>query len=392
MRKHDERVKPKGSPGRKAMVALLAVVLHPGISAESPGGENDLTVEQFLRRLRSSLPRVHDISFIYEGRAGGVPPSQTADQILSEGREALQQQSYQGESIVRHDGANRLDYFFDMVQDGQHLEWRTIGVTLGKSSWGVTFQPGRMAETPGQRAGSHTGCAEQFFFYSFLRAIAATDALGWRVLGSESLDGHACVKVSDGTGEPSRPGVMPIYNVYWVDLERGGNVLRMESFMGDGRIRARLVDVRLQAFKSPRGDDVWIPVHARNEVFPFMFPEASVRVVGFATYQVVEGSVRIDQGYGDEVFKIDWKRAFHDQPGLQARAEKIRASRRRTGPEGTRQHLAKALKEADAVSSRLVSTSPAHEVWTTGVITQAVLTAAGVATIVVALVIRGARR
>jgi len=81
----------------------------------------------------------------------------------------------------------------------------------------------------------------------------AYDCLGW-----EEVDGVSCLKVkfANGPRTNGRPGEEMLY---WLDMNRGGNPLRLD-YSNQGRLWARTDGIKLAQISSRDDEAFWFPV------------------------------------------------------------------------------------------------------------------------------------
>jgi hypothetical protein len=154
----------------------------------------------------------------------------------------------------------------------------------------------------------------------------------------------------------------------WVDLQRGGHILQEEFHQG-GNLWHRTHNVTLGSFDS-KGSKIWIPVHGEYDLY-LNNRKAMDHPVVHETYDVVQGSVVLNQGLDDERFAIDWtdrsvgstsldeSRAVFRR--LQSQAEL--AAPVHTDTEGIEKDLDRRLAEADSQAARLVVVPSSQQVW-----------------------------
>lgn len=198
--------------------------------------------------------------------------------------------------------------------------------------------------------------------------------------GVHRIDDRDCPKVSfRERGIPPSPEAHPVEDFFWVDLERGGNVLRHEQRWGKDLATAT-VGVRLQEFQANSGRRIWLPVYGRVESHVAFdpterrtyFPDEPIYV---ETYDVLEDSVRLEQGLKDEYFSIkakpgdlvtdQVKKAQYEFGQYLVRSEAERA--RPVSDAEVRANLDRMLQDADVLARELKASSPTREgpSWTT---------------------------
>lgn len=112
----------------------------------------------------------------------------------------------------------------------------------------------------------------------------------------EIVDGHACHVFSLPLADDNRDAEYLGYR-FWVDMQRGANMLRWESYMF-GAVSQRLYDVKLQEFSDKRGRQFWLPVKAKREGF------SGGEKLTSSEYYLLAHSVRLNTGLKAEQVEL----------------------------------------------------------------------------------------
>jgi hypothetical protein len=143
----------------------------------------------------------------------------------------------------------------------------------------------------------------------------------------------------------------------------------------------RTAGIELERLPLADGRERWFPVRGVTFVYPFIGRGYVDRPVGYETYKVLRGTVRFNQNLPDAFFSLDWKGALPEDEGLAVLRHEFRKPPMRRDPAGIKQHLEKALVEADQQSRHLEAASLARESWSWTTVGQAGFAALGVVTL-----------
>ncbi len=147
---------------------------------------------------------------------------------------------------------------------------------------------------------------------------------------------------------------------YWVDVDRGGNVLKYE-WDDDGSVTARLSDVVLSRAEAGRGESLWLPVSGR-----LRFYRNGLRPTKEAqseqTYAVLHGTLKVNGRLPDSRFTLDYS---IDEPTLaSAREANASKGRNRKGiPVDAEARVKSMLRDPDDPSKKLVARSISSGSW-----------------------------
>jgi hypothetical protein len=169
---------------------------------------------------------------------------------------------------------------------------------------------------------------------------------------------------------PEKVTKKSISDTYWIDIERGGHVLKHEYRWGDELAR-QTVDVRLKAFSLPDGQSVWLVVHGQQQ--GHVGRENGQRIISelpiyIESYELLSASVRFNQNLGDAYFTIQPKPGDFVSDQVKGAAYEygqylIRASadanKRVTNAE-VQMNLEAMLKDSEVLAGELKATSVAQ--------------------------------
>ncbi|MDX2038074.1 MAG: hypothetical protein SFX72_15605 [Isosphaeraceae bacterium] len=166
--------------------------------------------------------------------------------------------------------------------------------------------------------------------------VAELRALNYLAVEQEPdiIDGHECERFTIRTRNPPpevaerRPS-----ESYWVDMKRGGQVIRKEHSLRDRVIRRAMIE--LAEFKDPAGNGVWVPISGRIEAY-----SESGETINLHLYKVFPESVRVNQGLRVADLSVGYK------PGA-IRSEAMRKAIRDL-PKTPKPAPAKSLAEMEA--------------------------------------------
>lgn len=361
-------------------VAVLAVAQSPPSPAELGG------------LLRELARPVKDFELLCEGRI-------EAD--AEAGEQGPGTRIFQSSYAHRtKDGASVLDlYLREVGGDGGFERWR-LALLEGKVSELITrpdVNVGREIPrvAPGGPGSLHyDGCPERFILlYDLLARGDEYLSSGFESEGWEEIDGRKCMKFSVALPADAASTGRGSVRRYWIDLARGGHVLRFEHRQ-DGQLWIRKEKIRLEQFPLRDGSPVWFPTH--GEAVTFVGPRGP-QAEGFAreTYDVVRGSLIFNAGLSDARFAIDYEGTRPSGAGFAAMKGAYDASPKApppdsppSDPESIQADLNRRLEEADRQMEMLEATPPSRRFWGAGRWMQFGVAALAASTIITALVLK----
>ncbi len=182
-------------------------------------------------------------------------------------------------------------------------------------------------------------------------------SIRYEFVGWEEVEGHKCAVVNF-FGILKATGERVWANTYWLDLERGGHALKVEKY-AEGQLAARTFDIRLAEVETVDGKTVWFPISGSYETFGNGLFTYSKNPVTRQTYEVLRGSLRINQSLKDARFTLDWKLG----PESRFTESRKRAILKEGRSKSAEVRVNEALKKADSESEELVATSPSRRGW-----------------------------
>ena len=167
---------------------------------------------------------------------------------------------------------------------------------------------------------------------------------------------------------------LPSY-VFWIDLNRGGHVVRREHYFAGEKLAERTT-VRLQRFEPRAGKSVWLPVSGRVEGLltssPDRKPVFVAKPVMYSTYELLPPTLQINRGLKDDFFSVKPRRGdvVSDQIRRaqyefgQYMVRPVSVTRNPTDAE-VRSELDRMLRDSKVMANELKATAPDREasVW-----------------------------
>jgi hypothetical protein len=326
--------------------------------------EPSLTGQQLAAVLSGLYAEPRDVSFVYEGAFTPSGPAAGP----SGGPSGVQR--YQGYFIYRNDRAGNLDIYIH--NEGEELPLIRIKRSfLGTRFETLDLEPDRAAprqvevltnsslanlDFPGSPLRLLLGIRLGLLIESYPSLVLSDQA--W-----ESVDGHRCLAVTiDRMPESKSPTKRTTR--YWIDLDRGGIVLRSEMYQRR-KLLMRTVISEVTEEPLPGDKKLWLPTAATTETFLWenaFYDEPVTR----ETYRIPRSSVRVNVGRPDSVFSVTWSGTEGEAPELaplrQEFADLIRRPRKpalRSDPASVRQRLEAQLADADRQARQLEASRPA---------------------------------
>jgi len=318
---------------------------------------------------------------------------------------------FQASYIYRADGAGSIDLYqkpFDDRAPWLHdvetqIGGELTGLVESPDSRGGRLPPSVSKGVPGSL--NFGGSPERFIFLSYWRGLKySVSSVGFEYEGWEEIAGTSALRfvINHTSQSKHRNG---FWSRYWIDLSRGGHVLKCESYVGSN-LRTRLHDVVLASISPAKGKQVWLPIHGEFETFLRAKRDNdkrtvltySVEPVFRETYKVVPGSIVINRGLKDDVFTSVWKGKKTVPSALvTVRNEFSRAAQKtkpppmrpmRKDPAGAQHYLEKQLAEADHQAKQLDASPPGRRGWESSTLIQGGLAALGVGVLIAAFITR----
>ena len=340
-----------------------------------------LEADQFRLIIEELYSDFDDISFIYEGETS---TNGNAGRM------------FQGNYVFRRDGAVVLEVYDQPTAEAALRMYRK-SVLLDSQLETIQHPLDRPAPSEPRRslgmAGSMGGPrSPQSFFYHwlFLRLDDQYPLDFYEFLGWEDVDGHRCAVVRlDVIKGPE----ITHSKKFWIDLDRGGNPLRVEYYW-DSTVICRIDGIHLESVLPADGEKaLWIPVSGVVKGFEWEGRRDESNPPVVEKLSIVAGSIRLNTGIPDSFFTI--KGSASDRGPFRitsvAPPDPVKGSgpRFRTDAEGTRERLEQMLADADEQSEMIEASSTSRQAWSWTLVSQILLTIVGVGTLVVVFLLRG---
>jgi hypothetical protein len=284
------------------MIVALSVLVG------SVGDDPAISLSDFVNRVRGLQSEIATISMYYEGELSFVGP-----QNLRKKMKRRSSQKFQGFYVYRTDGATLCDIY--SRDDTNELPFlRTIHLLFGRKCQVISYahhekimniQPRSLPAYPGALSG--TLCPERIQFNWLFNSIDESGHLAdvgvfeYEFLGWDMVNDAKCLKIklSPKTSQDKKDRWDQFY---WIDLNRGANVLKFELYVGDDLL-ARIDNVELELVESRDKKHVWLPVAGvqfsyRWEDEFFKSPVFQERI------SVVRNSINVNKKYDDKFFDI----------------------------------------------------------------------------------------
>ena len=332
--------------------------------------EPTLDGDELGRVLEAAWSPLRDFSLEYEGVIKA--PSKAVQERIERdlGSEGVYD-TFSGLYLRRSDGASLVDIFHRFAPENS-LSRQTIATIRGRREEffrtdnrlkGGEIQPESFAQ-------QDLECSYgRIFLYPFLRGLLSYPKTRAIREEAEDVHGHRCEVVSFPIGPQDHPEKGIIYR-FWIDLDRGGNVLKRETTQGGG-LFDRTSGIELKRFDAG-GVEVWLPIRGVHEVFDgervdkVFRPNGEMNTV--ESYYLISGSARFNTGPPDARFSVNFK----DGTMITDRLRKVQyefGQDRRPPPtsraeseERLEEHLAKADAQGDELQA--MSRARAGAGWT----------------------------
>jgi len=368
------------------------------LQAPSP----ELDGEQMLRILEGLHSGIHDFELVCEGRVTWADPELREKSEDPKRLERIFQGSY---AYRAADGASYLDLYEKPLDSptptllhSTHANLKGIHADIVRSADRRNYRPGFATQRGGGPGVLTFPCSPERFIYLYRwsRVKYSVANKTYKAEGWEEIDGNVALRVwVDEFPKGKRPD--RIWSRYWIDMKRGGHVVKHEYHAGN-QLRFRLYDVVLANIESPDGTARWFPVHADWESFLWKTEWRATPVL-HESYDVVRGSLVFNRGLTDDRFSLDWKGRTAESPALQKTRQEYNSvpvekpaqvrtgPQMRTDPAGVEEDLKKQLAEADRQAEQLDASSR-RGWWNSSTLAQGGMTAFGVGILAAAFFLR----
>lgn len=365
--------------------------------------------DRFVRLIQGQAEILKDVSFVFEGEMRWIGPKNELG-----GDPELFDERFQGGYLYRKNDAAFLDVYVRCAKPTEPVTHRKVCVLKGRQeSQSVRANSKRFGIAPatlrgGGFVGTLTGPQSPHVFFHLWHLLLVDHPRDWNYafLGWDNIDGRRCLRVEidpfpraggDKTGNES-PGEYETRHQYWIDLERGAHVVKLE-ILTRKKLWLRFDRIVLERFPLPDKTFIWFPVRGRMQ--SYLWNETyRDSPVAEQTAAVVPSSIRFNQNLPDEMFNVNRPSAFPSPDELRKRIQKPRkfelreefdsapSSAPRTDPIGVRRRIEQKLEEADRQAEELQASSPARASWSWVSIGRFVFGSAGMLLVVTALVLR----
>lgn len=217
---------------------------------------------------------------------------------------------------------------------------------------------------PARVNADRTGCYGSIFLVDQLKRIIRTNGLESSI-SDDQLDSRTVKVVTISFREPRR-----VYQRYWIDLKRSGQVVRREDY-AEGNALASRLDIELAQFRIGN-EDVWMPVSGAGEGYAAIDDRGRPYTPASPTFveklYVCSGTMEFNRHPADATFKRSYKPGTPITDNLrkleyQFAQQKLPA--RPTRAESERM-LAEQIDQAEKQRSELsVAPVPASSFWPT---------------------------
>lgn len=322
-----------------------------------------LDAEQFSRMILGLHEDIKDVECVYEGEIKFPDAGKDSGKVKP--------QFFQGSYILRYDNARYLDVYIKTVNKPFSHDtdvviankWSQLNriPDLGRRNANISPSYNQVLSRPCS--------AERFIFLAFWKEFRNLKDYGFEFQGWEIINGHKCAKiqvnlVSNNVRDASKSKKSRMPRLFlWVDLARGGHPLKVEFYLGD-RIGYRS-SALLASVVQPDGKAFWLPVSSTIEGFDFMNVNNLGALASVESYNLVVGSVRVNQNIINSRFDVNWNSGRPSTGSLKRVHEEFQKisvpDSPRTDAASVKERLDRNLAEADKQAEELKASSLASE-------------------------------
>ncbi|MGC8638510.1 MAG: hypothetical protein ACP5XB_01385 [Isosphaeraceae bacterium] len=312
-----------------------------------------------------------DVTFLYEG---------TLEDLESKDGKRDPARTFQGLYAFRNDGATLIDVYGlgDQGRPGSRILCSLLGSRMEKLDASPDFLPkvqDRVPITAVGGAGSldRPDAPERIFLAWFFRGRGDPAEYEIQPQGWEEVEGRRCLKLQMPDlprSQAHRWHGEPNFFRLWLDPDRGSYPLRWEDYSGRDVLDMRVEIQHLERVALPDGRSIWFPREGR--IWSYGGSDAKGRPVVkkeptfLETRTILINTVKFDQGLKDSYFSVKPHvsvASHEDLRKIQQELDRIQPAKPkfvRTDPASVKQHLDKALAEADRQAQRLEASSAAR--------------------------------
>ena len=281
--------------------------------------------------------------------------------------------SYTGSFTRRSDGAILVDlYRFDkpLGKPSRNI----VAILNGTTGYSSQLGDEKNSKVSIKRQGplEHAGPANfrQIWLADWVKKLAESAYL-FEYEGVRKLDGEDCAVARFRLAyDDSTPKEKTVSFVFWIDLNRGGHVVRFEQRQ-PGENLAELTTVILSRFDRGQGRVAWLPTSGRVEnrmIGKDGKPVFLDDPYSYTTYSLLPITLRFDQGFKDDTFSVKVKTgdAVSDEV-RKARYEfgqymvRTKASTKRPTDADIKANLERMLKDSAVMANELKASSPSRD-------------------------------
>ena len=350
---------------------LLAMIL---CAQTTPNGVLD--AESLSRILATIHVPIDDVRFEYEGSYRFLGTKSEKDL----GPEGIVD-TFSGRFAWRRDGAVLVDCYHRNSTDGK-LTRRSLAILKGKAE--IYDRPFDQVGGAGviQEAQSsiilQTSSPGSMFSIAWIRPFLSDPHMYMTHEGSVELDGRRVELLAFAYKKPN-DAYPTLKNAsgfrMWIDLERGGLVLKQERYDGNDTQLASRMTVEIDRFPLSSSKSVWLPIAYTGSGFVGTDDKNNMIYKNNPTSvekgYLLKTSVMINSHPGDSVFSVNYK------PGTpitdRLKREEFSFGQQKVPKSQSRQQMEEELREAvaraDAQSAELkasTSARPRFSDWTRG--------------------------
>lgn len=329
------------------LIGLILVLAHPA--------DDVVSRDQLTRILKSTWSDVKDVEFIYEGRM-------TCLDRADEATAKTFDQDFQGTFAFRQDSSIHIFAYVRTNDRARPLVVNVENLLRGKHGERTRVPDFRTSPSSVDREfqGSLLGLNVprsplRFVKLPILLLLLGEPSRTFSCPGWEEVDGRRCLKVqlANAAGTYGER--------FWLDMERGGQPIRYEEFMGK-KNRARTVAIQLAQFRCEDDKLIWLPVGGKSESFVTL--KALLDKPNMEeTYAVVAGTTTLNRGLTDDRFSLDWSPSPEAGALGKARIEFAGPRPLQSERKSPEARLDLALSAAEAQSSLIQASAPTRESW-----------------------------
>jgi hypothetical protein len=352
---------------------------------------------QFMAMLEGLHSDIHDFELVWEGQLKYADSAPDLQKGGPKNIECIFQGSY---AYRARDGAAYYDLYQKPFDASAPFLHATHAQLKGKHTKLVLSSnqkrpPGFAEESSGGPASFRfPNSPERIEYLSYWRRCGySTARIGYECEGWDEIDGYPVLRIAIHES-PSEPSSYRKLSRLWVDMARGGHVLKHDFYVGS-ELWWRVHNVKLAPMPLGSGKEVWFPIYGEHDSFLWGTGCRTTPALHETNY-LVRGSLVFNKGLADERFSLDWE-------GHKAKPEPLRGTARefdlaapslpppppvRTDPAGVQEDQERRLAEADRQARQLDASPPARRGWDLAVLTQASFAFAGIGALISVFILR----